>query len=73
MDGSRIPIFMNTKEGCDQVTRQLCMDGWQALSINGDKSQAERDGVLSEFKAGRSPIMTATDVAACGLGMEIKL
>ena len=30
-------------------------------------------GVLSEFKAGRSPIMTATDVAACGLGMEIKL
>ena len=37
------------------------------------KSQAERDWVLSEFKAGRSPIVTATDVAACGLGMEIKL
>ena len=49
------------------------MDGWQALSINGDKSQAERDWVLSEFRAGRSPIMTATDVAVCGLGMEIKL
>ena len=73
MDGSRILIFMNTKEGCDQVTQQLCMDGRQALSINGDKSQAERDWVLSEFKAGRSPIMTATNVAACGLGMEIKL
>ena len=29
--------------------------------------------VLSEFKAGKSPIMTATDVAARGLGMEIKL
>ena len=29
--------------------------------------------VLSEFKAGKSPIVTATDVAACGLGMEIKL
>jgi len=45
------------------------MDGWPALSIHGDKSQAERDWVLSEFKAGKSPIMTATDVAARGLGM----
>lgn len=44
------------------------MDGWPALSIHGDKSQAERDWVLSEFKAGKSPIMTATDVAARGLG-----
>jgi ATP-dependent RNA helicase DDX5/DBP2 len=70
MDGSRLLIFMETKRGCDQVTRQLRMDGWPALSIHGDKSQAERDWVLSEFKAGKSPIMTATDVAARGLGMS---
>lgn len=69
MDGSRLLVFMETKRGCDQVTRQLRMDGWPALSIHGDKSQAERDWVLSEFKAGKSPIMTATDVAARGLGM----
>lgn len=69
MDGSRILIFMDTKKGCDQITRQLRMDGWPALSIHGDKSQAERDWVLSEFKSGKSPIMTATDVAARGLGM----
>lgn len=69
MDGSKLLIFMETKRGCDQVTRQLRMDGWPALSIHGDKSQAERDWVLSEFKAGKSPIMTATDVAARGLGM----
>ncbi|KAL4625730.1 hypothetical protein ACB092_05G046500 [Castanea dentata] len=68
MDGSRILIFMDTKKGCDQITRQLRMDGWPALSIHGDKSQAERDWVLLEFKAGKSPIMTATDVAARGLG-----
>lgn len=72
MDGSRILIFMDTKKGCDQITRQLRMDGWPALSIHGDKSQAERDWVLSEFKAGKSPIMTATDVAARGLGMFIR-
>ncbi|GBG90510.1 hypothetical protein CBR_g50854 [Chara braunii] len=70
MDGGRILIFMETKRGCDQVTRQLRMDGWPALSIHGDKSQAERDWVLSEFKAGKSPIMTATDVAARGLDVK---
>ena len=68
MDGSKILIFLETKRGCDQVTRQLRTDGWPALSIHGDKSQPERDWVLAEFKAGKSPIMTATDVAARGLG-----
>ncbi|KAF9626264.1 hypothetical protein IFM89_031656 [Coptis chinensis] len=68
MDGSRILIFVETKKGCDHVTRQLRLDGWPALSIHGDKDQAERDWVLAEFKSGRSLIMTATDVAARGLG-----
>ncbi|KAK4362509.1 hypothetical protein RND71_017750 [Anisodus tanguticus] len=67
MDGSRILIFVETKKGCDQLTRQLRMDGWPALSIHGDKSQDERDWVLADFKSGRSPIMIATDVAARGL------
>ncbi|XP_026399506.1 DEAD-box ATP-dependent RNA helicase 20-like isoform X1 [Papaver somniferum] len=70
MDGSRILIFMDTKKGCDQTTRQLRMDGWPALSIHGDKSQAERDWVLAEFRSGKSPIMTATDVAARGLDVK---
>ncbi|XP_010534902.1 PREDICTED: DEAD-box ATP-dependent RNA helicase 20 isoform X1 [Tarenaya hassleriana] len=70
MDGSRILIFLDTKKGCDQITRQLRMDGWPALSIHGDKSQAERDWVLSEFRSGKSPIMTATDVAARGLDVK---
>lgn len=68
MDGSRILIFVETKKGCDQVTRQLRMDGWPALSIHGDKSQDERDWVLADFRSGRNPIMIATDVAARGLG-----
>lgn len=70
MDGSKVLVFMETKKGCDQVTKQLRMDGWSALSIHGDKSQAERDWVLSEFRSGNSPIMTATDVAARGLDVK---
>lgn len=33
----------------------------------------ERDWVLGEFKAGRSPILIATDVASRGLGMFLLL
>ncbi|KAA8540773.1 hypothetical protein F0562_024308 [Nyssa sinensis] len=69
-DGGRILIFVETKKGCDQVTKKLRMDGWLALSIHGDKIQAERDRVLAEFKSGRNPIMTATDVAARGLDVK---
>ncbi|XP_020592273.1 DEAD-box ATP-dependent RNA helicase 30-like isoform X1 [Phalaenopsis equestris] len=70
MDGNRILIFLETKKGCDQITRQLRTNGWPALSIHGDKAQAERDWVLAEFKSGKSPIMTATDVAARGLDVK---
>ncbi|XP_030458121.2 DEAD-box ATP-dependent RNA helicase 20-like isoform X1 [Syzygium oleosum] len=70
MDGSRILIFVETKKGCDHVTKQLRMDGWPALSIHGDKNQSEREWVLAEFKSGRSLIMTATDVAARGLDVK---
>ncbi|PWA49906.1 SGNH hydrolase-type esterase domain-containing protein [Artemisia annua] len=43
MDGNRILIFMDTKKCCDQITRQFRMDNWLALSIHGDKIQAESD------------------------------
>lgn len=69
MDGSKIIIFTETKRGADMLTRQLRMDGWPALAIHGDKSQAERDWVLNEFRDGKNPIMIATDVAARGLGI----
>ena len=71
MDGkSKILIFTETKRGCDDLTRQLRVDGWPALSIHGDKSQQERDWVLKEFKESKSPIMIATDVASRGLDVK---
>lgn len=63
-------IFVETKRKVDDITRNIRRDGWQALSIHGDKNQQERDHVLQEFKSGRAPILVATDVAARGLGMR---
>merc|ERR1712050_517839 len=70
MDGSRILIFCETKRGCDQLTREMRLDGFPALCLHGDKKQEERDWVLKEFKEGKSPILVATDVASRGLDVK---
>jgi ATP-dependent RNA helicase DDX5/DBP2 len=66
---AKVLIFVATKRVADDITKYLRQDGWPALAIHGDKEQRERDWVLGEFKAGRSPILIATDVASRGLGM----
>ena len=67
-ENAKVLIFVATKRVADDITKYLRQDGWPALAIHGDKEQRERDGVLGEFKAGRSPILIATDVASRGLG-----
>lgn len=67
---AKVIIFAETKRGCDDLTRNMRMDGLPALSIHGDKTQQERDWVLSEFRGGRNPILVATDVAARGLDVK---
>ncbi|WVF65366.1 ATP-dependent RNA helicase DBP2-A [Kwoniella sp. CBS 6097] len=69
-ENAKVLIFIGTKRVADDLTKFLRMDGWPALAIHGDKQQAERDWVLAEFKAGRSPIMLATDVASRGLDVK---
>ncbi|CAL4951893.1 unnamed protein product [Urochloa decumbens] len=67
--GSKVIIFCSTKRMCDQLARNLSRD-YGASAIHGDKSQAERDSVLSDFRSGRCPILVATDVAARGLDIK---
>ncbi|KAE8021522.1 hypothetical protein FH972_007406 [Carpinus fangiana] len=67
--GSKIIIFCSTKKMCDQLARNLSRQ-FGAAAIHGDKSQGERDHVLSQFRTGRSPILVATDVAARGLDIK---
>ena len=68
-ENGKVLIFVATKRVADDITKYLRQDGWPALAIHGDKEQRERDWVLAEFKAGRSPILIATDVASRGLGV----
>jgi len=60
-------IFVETKRGADFLEETLYRRNFPASSIHGDKSQREREDALKMFRAGKTPILVATDVAARGL------
>ena len=60
-------IFCRTKLDVDNITNRLSDRGYDAESIHGDLSQAQREKVLSKFKNKKSNILVATDVAARGI------
>ncbi|CAE6346631.1 unnamed protein product [Rhizoctonia solani] len=69
----RVLIFALYKKECDRVTQSLGSRGFHALSIHGDLSQSQRIKALEDFKAGRTTLLVATDVAARGLDIpEVK-
>ncbi|KAM0687341.1 ATP-dependent RNA helicase dbp2 [Conglomerata obtusa] len=66
----RIIIFCNTKRMCDDLEYYLHEKYYSCVAIHGDKSQAVRDRVISDFKDGKKDILIATDVAARGLDVK---
>ncbi|XP_020206090.1 DEAD-box ATP-dependent RNA helicase 37 [Cajanus cajan] len=60
-------VFVETKKGADSLEHWLCLNGFPATTIHGDRSQQERELALRSFKSGKTPILVATDVAARGL------
>ncbi|PQJ66831.1 DEAD/DEAH box helicase [Photobacterium angustum] len=66
----QVLVFTKTKQGSDQLAKDLGLDGIKASSINGDKSQGARQRALDDFKSGKTRVLVATDVAARGLDIE---
>src|SRR5688572_3851261 len=63
----RVIVFGRTKHGCNRLAEQLEESGLSAVAIHGNKSQAQRQKALRDFKAGKARVLVATDVAARGL------
>ena len=63
-------VFVRTKVRCEQLFRRLRDGGMNVRALHGDMSQGQRDGVMLSFKAGRVPVLVATDVAARGLDIS---
>jgi ATP-dependent RNA helicase DDX5/DBP2 len=67
--GAKVLIFCITKRMCDQLAQSL-MRLFPVSVIHGDKSQVERERVLSYFRSGHTPVLIATDIAARGLDIK---
>lgn len=66
----QVLIFTRTKQGADELAKEMCKDGLKTQSIHGDKSQGARDKALLEFKEGKTRVLVATDVAARGIDIS---
>ena len=66
----RALVFTRTKHGADKVVRNLEKAGLRAAAIHGNKSQPQREKALEAFRAGRTRILIATDIAARGLDID---
>ena len=66
----RTLVFTRTKHGADRVVKHLGESGIAAVAIHGNKSQGQRERALAEFKAGRSRVLVATDIAARGIDVD---
>ena len=63
-------VFCNTKREVQQLTDQLCNDGFSAVALHGDLEQRERDQTLIQFANQSATVLVATDVAARGLDID---
>jgi ATP-dependent RNA helicase RhlE len=63
-------VFSRTKHGANRIADNLERDGIQAAAIHGNKSQGARQRALEDFRAGRTRVLVATDIAARGIDVK---
>ncbi len=59
-------VFCRTKRGADRLSDRLAHSGLASAAIHGNRSQAQRERALAQFRAGQLDVLVATDVAARG-------
>ncbi len=63
-------VFTRTKHGADRVAKDLNKAGVMAEAIHGNKSQNARQRALTNFKAQKTRVLVATDIAARGIDID---
>lgn len=63
-------IFCRTRRETQEIADKLIQDGYNADSLHGDLSQAQRDYVMQKFRVRNLQLLVATDVAARGLDVD---
>lgn len=63
-------VFCRTKIETQQIADALQRDGYNADSLHGDLSQAQRDMVMKRYRSRNLQMLVATDVAARGIDVN---
>ncbi len=63
----RVLVFVRTREDTTTLADKLETDGFRAMPLSGDLTQAQRTRTLAAFRRGTITTLVATDVAARGL------
>ncbi len=63
-------IFCRTRMETQEIADKLIRDGYNAESLHGELSQAQRDLTMQKFRQHRTQLLVATDVAARGLDVD---
>jgi ATP-dependent RNA helicase RhlE len=66
----RTIVFTRTKHGADRVVRHLHTRGIKAEAIHGNKTQNARQRALDNFKASKTAVLVATDIASRGIDVD---
>ena len=63
-------VFCRTRTEVDELTETLNARGYRAEALHGGMSQDQRDRVMKKFRANKTDLLVATDVAARGLDVQ---
>ncbi|MBA0702494.1 hypothetical protein Goari_020731 [Gossypium aridum] len=60
-------VFVNTKKNADAISKNLDKAGYKVTTLQGGRSQEQREISLDGFRAKRFNVLVATDVAGRGI------
>ncbi|MEA1983196.1 MAG: DEAD/DEAH box helicase, partial [Campylobacterota bacterium] len=66
----QVLVFTRTKKSADELAVELKKDGLKCGVLHGDKTKANRNKTLTQFKEGVFKVLVATDIASRGLDIE---
>ncbi len=66
----QVLVFTRTKHGADALSDRLGKAGIRAAAMHGNKSQAQRQRALDDFKRLKVTVLVATDIAARGIDID---
>ena len=66
----RVMIFCNTKHMCQRLCDDFQRAGVDCECLHGDIRQSQREKTMQRYRAGKLPVLVATDVASRGIDVD---